>query len=282
MSILLAPEEYIEQEFFFGAMRERLNEYATQELLRNVKFEILSNTKLPLAVDFMATEMMHRGTMGSAMARLPHYFSPFQVFIITEAEKEEGRFDFRVGLEILQALAKYYSTIELIPGYSESDFRDRTDGIPIDLSYTEGRGLKGPSHFITPQGIFLFEIEVISRNRLDYESGLAAMAEDPIFHPDFKEWVRIVGRQLGFSRQRRRRGGEKYFVWSKRRANRVGKPKKRHGLFVRVAAASTRVSADAANHVYGVRRNQTDSFGTPIGFVGNKASIIGRREGRRH
>ena len=197
MSILLAPEEYIEQEFFFGAMRERLNEYATQELLRNVKFEILSNTKLPLAVDFMATEMMHRGTMGSAMARLPHYFSPYQVFIITEAEKEEGRFDFRVGLEILQALAKYYSTIELIPEYSEFDFRDRTDGIPINLSYTEGRGLKGPSHFITPQGIFLFEIEVISRNRLDYESGLAAMAEDPIFHPDFKEWVRIVGRQLG-------------------------------------------------------------------------------------
>ena len=179
-------------------MRERLNEYATQELLKQVKFEILSSTKLPMAVDFMATEMLHRGTMGSAMSRLTHYFSPFQVYIITESEKEEGRFDFRVGLEILEALAKYYSTLEFLPEYSDLSAQIQTEGIPIDLTYTEGRSLKSPNQFITPQGIFLFEIEAISRNRLNYETGLSAMAEDPIFNVDFREWVRIVAHQLGF------------------------------------------------------------------------------------
>ena len=103
---MLNREEYVEQEFFFHAMRERMNDFATQELLRSLVHEVLSTTRLPMAVDYMATEMFHKGKMSSAMARMPHYFTPYQTFIMAEAEREEGRFDFRVALEILESLAK--------------------------------------------------------------------------------------------------------------------------------------------------------------------------------
>ena len=57
---MLNREEYVEQEFFFHAMRERMNDFATQELLRSLVHEILSTTRLPMAVDFNATEMFHK------------------------------------------------------------------------------------------------------------------------------------------------------------------------------------------------------------------------------
>ncbi len=172
---MLNREEYVEQEFFFHAMRERMNDYATQELLRSLVHEILSTTRLPMAVDYMATEMFHKGKMSAAMARMPHYFTPYQTFIMAEAERDEGRFDFRVALEILESLAKCYAQTEQAEG-------------PMPVGVRP----------ITPSGIFFFEMEAICRNRLGYDRGLDAMKAEPVFSPAFQEWVDIVRRQLGF------------------------------------------------------------------------------------
>lgn len=172
---LLNREEYIEQEFFFHSLRERMDDYATQELLKMLVNEILNTTRLVMAVDFMATEMFHKGTISSAMALLPHYFTPYQAFIMAEAEKEEGRFDFRVGLEILEYLAKYYAQTAV-----------------------EGERLPVGVKPVSAPGIFFYEIEAISRNRLSYERGLDAMQYEPIFSPAFSKWTQTVRRQLGF------------------------------------------------------------------------------------
>ena len=79
----------------------------TQDLSRGVKQEILSTTQLPMALDFMASELRFTGGFASAMAKLAHYFTPFQTFVVAEAEKAGGKFDFRVGLDILEREAEY-------------------------------------------------------------------------------------------------------------------------------------------------------------------------------
>ena len=76
------------------------------------------------------------------MAKLPHYFTPYQTFVVAEGEKPEGKFDFRVGLEILQREAEYRAQLP------------------------------------TPQGLFLFQFETLCRNRLGYDRGLEAIAGD--------------------------------------------------------------------------------------------------------
>ena len=48
-----------------------------------------------------------RACSARPMARLPHYFTPFQAFVIQESENERLRFDLRVGLEILRREAEY-------------------------------------------------------------------------------------------------------------------------------------------------------------------------------
>ncbi|NQT41361.1 MAG: hypothetical protein HQ581_27985 [Planctomycetes bacterium] len=158
----LAREEYIEQAYFFRAMHERMQQsLSTQDLLESLKHEVLSTTKLPLALDYMSSELRMTGRFGTAMAWMNHYFTPFQTYVICEAEKDVGRFDFRVGLEILQREAEYRS------------------------------------EKVSPQGIFLYEFETLCRNRLNYDHGLDAIAKDPIFDQDWKEWIRKVRQQVG-------------------------------------------------------------------------------------
>ncbi len=160
--MLLDREEYIEQAYFFRVLRERMQHgVSTQDLLASVRHEVLSTTRLPLAIDFMATELRHTGGFAGAMARLAHYFTPFQAFVMAEAEREEGKFDFRVGLDILER---------------EADYR-----------------AKGP----TPQGSFLYQFEAICRNRLGYDQGLEAVARDPIYDDGWREWIVTVRRQVG-------------------------------------------------------------------------------------
>ena len=104
----LGREEYIEQAHFFRALAERLAENVpAQEVLASVREEVLATTKLPLAIDFLLGELRHEGVLGPAMALLPHYFTPFQAFVIQESENERLRFDLRVGLEILRREAEY-------------------------------------------------------------------------------------------------------------------------------------------------------------------------------
>ena len=108
MATLLTQDEYVEQEFFFRTFQERLNDgYSTQEILAGMSSELLNATKLPLAVSVLLTEVRLSGKMHPAMERMAHYFTPFQIFIIKEAEREEGRFDFRIALQILERDAKY-------------------------------------------------------------------------------------------------------------------------------------------------------------------------------
>lgn len=158
---MLDREEYIEQAHFFRAVVERLKDnVAMQELLGTVREEILATTKLPLAIDFLLAELKHSGVFAPAMQRLAHYFSPFQTFVIGEAEKERGKFDLRVALEILRREAEYRA------------------GTP------------------TPQAIFLYQFETLCRHRLGYDLGLQAIAADPIFDADWREWVAVVRRQV--------------------------------------------------------------------------------------
>ncbi len=158
----LDREEYIEQAYFFRTLRERMQQnMATQDLLDAVRQEVLTTTMLPFAIDFMAGELRLTGGFATAMTRLPHYFTPFQSYVVAEAEKAEGRFDFRVALEILEREVEYHA--------------------------------KGAS----PQGIFLYQFEALCRNRLGYDRGLDAIAGDPIYDEAWREWIHIVRRQIG-------------------------------------------------------------------------------------
>jgi hypothetical protein len=132
-----------------------------QELFQQLRQEVLATTKLPMAIGFLLTEMKHAGVFAPAMARLKHYFTAFQTYIIREAEEEGGRFDMRVALAVLREEAGYRA--------------------------------KEP----TRQGMFLYQFEVLSRNRLRYDRGLAAIAEDPIYDAAWKEWILTVRRQVG-------------------------------------------------------------------------------------
>jgi hypothetical protein len=158
----LEREEYIEQAYLFRALGERLQQnLATQDLLVSVKEEILSTTKLPLAIDFMASELKLMGVFSTAMGKLAHYFTPFQTFIIAQAESERGRFDFAVAVEIL---------------HREAEYRARD-----------------PS----AQGLFFYQFETLSRNRLRYDHGLEAMAGDPSYDENWREWLKVVRSQIG-------------------------------------------------------------------------------------
>lgn len=158
----LDREEYVEQAYFFQTLRERMQQdMATQDLLDAIREELLATTMLPFAVDFMAGELRLTGGFATAMARLPHYFAPFQTYVIGEAEKAEGRFDFRIALEILQREAEYRA--------------------------------QHPS----PPGIFLYQFETLCRNRLGYDRGLEAVAHDPLLDEHWSEWILTVRRQIG-------------------------------------------------------------------------------------
>ncbi len=160
--MILDREEYVEQAYFYRTLRERMQQgLSTQELLASIRQEILSTTKLPMALDFMSSELKLTGGFSSAMARLGHYFTPFQAYVIREAEREEGLFDFRIALEVLQREAEY-----------------RAAGA-------------------SPQGIFLYQFETLCRNRLGYDQGLAAVAGDPLYSEVWREWIFTVRRQVG-------------------------------------------------------------------------------------
>lgn len=160
----LVREEYVEQAYFFRALADRMrDQVATQDLLRTIREELLATTKLRLAIDFLASDLRLTGVFAPAMARLGHYFTSFQTFVVAEAESERGRFDFLVALEILQREAVY-----------------RAEGA-------------------TPQGAFLYQFEALCRNRLGYDRGLTAMAGDPVYDEAWREWLLTIRRQLGMA-----------------------------------------------------------------------------------
>jgi hypothetical protein len=159
---LLDRDEYIEQAHFFRALGERLPQnMPLQELLGQLRDEVLSTTKLPLALDFLLGELKHRGEISSGMKKISHYFTTFQTYVVSEGENERGRFDMRVAFEILRYEAEYRAA-----------------------------GASRP-------GTFMYQFEALCRNRLRYEKGLDAMAEDPIYDDDWRQWLATVRRQVG-------------------------------------------------------------------------------------
>lgn len=161
--MLLSQEEYVEQKFLFRTFLERLDDgYSSQEILYAMKSELLSTAKLPMAVDYLLSDMKLKGVMHEAMGRMGHYFTPFQTFIVTEAEREGGRFDFRTAMQVLERLAGYMAD--------------------------------GP----TVQGVFFYQFETLSRNRLGFDYGLEAISGDPIYDEDWQRWINVIlRRQVG-------------------------------------------------------------------------------------
>lgn len=159
---MLEREEYVEQAHLFRTLADRLSDNVPmQELLEYVKQEVLSTTRLPLAIDFLLAELRHIGLMSTAMARLPHYFTPFQTYVMQEAEAERGRFDLRIAIDILR---------------HEAEYRAKS---PI------------------PQAMFMFQFECLCRNRLKYDPGLGAVAGDPIYDNDWRQWISELRHRIG-------------------------------------------------------------------------------------
>src|SRR5438132_5789252 len=114
---VLDREEYIEQAYFFRVLRERLAEnVAAQEVLQRIHEEILSTTRLPYAIQFLATELKHSGLLSSGFQKLPHYFTPFQAFVIGQAEDERMRFSLEIALLVLEREAGYRAQTLTPPG----------------------------------------------------------------------------------------------------------------------------------------------------------------------
>jgi hypothetical protein len=159
---VLEREEYIEQAYLFRVMHERMGEgLATQEVLEHIGQEILATTRLPYAVGFLTAEVKHTGLLSSGFARLPHYFTPFQAFVVGCTEEESRRFSMETALLVLRREAEYRS------------------GNP------------------TPSGLFIYQFEVLCRNRLGYDEGLLAILHDPFYSPPWREYVDMVRQQIG-------------------------------------------------------------------------------------
>ncbi|MCE9531447.1 MAG: hypothetical protein K8T89_10050 [Planctomycetes bacterium] len=161
-SPILDREEYIEQAYFFRVFRERLADgVAAQEVLGRIDEEILSTTRLPMAIQFLATDLKHTGLLGDGFARLSHYFTPFQAFVFQQAEKDGQRFSMPTALLILEREAQYKS------------------GTP------------------TKPGLFVYQFEALCRNRLGYLEGITAMAGDPLYDDAWRHYLDMVRRQVG-------------------------------------------------------------------------------------
>jgi len=159
---VLDREEHIEQAYFFRVFRERIGmNLAAQDVLERLHEEILTTTRLPYAIQFLATDLKHTGLLGSGFARLSHYFTPFQTFVISQAELEGQRFTMPAALLVLERLAGYLA------------------GQP------------------TKPGLFVYQFEAISRNRIGYDEGLMSMALDPFFDQPWRDYFAMVRRQVG-------------------------------------------------------------------------------------
>jgi hypothetical protein len=158
----LDREEYIEQAYCFRAFRERLEDnLPAQEILSGLSEELLATTNVPKAMDFLRGEILHNGRLSPGMARLGHYFTAFQTFIMSRAEEERSRFDQKTALLVLERVAEYLA------------------GSP------------------TPAGLFIYQFECIARNRLGYERGMKAIAADPFYDKPWRDWILKVRLRLG-------------------------------------------------------------------------------------
>ncbi|MDR1385204.1 MAG: hypothetical protein LBJ67_15350 [Planctomycetaceae bacterium] len=160
---MLDREEYVEQQFFFRTFRERVEMgVPAQESLAVLRAEVLASAKLPMAIDFMLADVKHTGMMSPSMFRLRHYFTQFQAYVVQKSEAPGGKFDFRIALRILENEAKF-----------------RTNDT------------------LTCAGLFFYQFETLCRNKLGYQEGLAAIADDSIYDQNWKAWILSLHNELG-------------------------------------------------------------------------------------
>ena len=158
---VLDREEYIEQAYLYRVLRERLSEgLAVQEVLEHIGQEILATTRLPYAVQFLTAEVKHTGLLSSGFKRLSHYFAPFQAFVVRSTEDEVLRFSMETALLVLQREMEYRA------------------GSP------------------TPSGLFVYQFEVLCRNRLGYGDGLASIQADPFYPLEWREFLGTLRQQI--------------------------------------------------------------------------------------
>jgi hypothetical protein len=162
MSTVLDREEYVEQAYFFRTFRERVAEnLPSQEVLASLDQEILTTTRLPMAVQFLATEIKHSGLLATGFERLGHYFTPFQAFVVRQAEDEKMRFSMSTALVVLEREATYRANNPTRPG------------------------------------LFVYQFETICRNRLGYWDGFTAMSQDPFYDADWSAYLETVRKEVG-------------------------------------------------------------------------------------
>ena len=155
-------DECIEQAYFYRVFRDRLSaNMPAQNVLARLPEELLSSTRLPTAVQFLATEMRHSGLLSNGYARLAHYFTPFQAFVVRQAERDNHKFTMGEALLVLER----------------------------EATYKAGR----PTH----AGLFVYQFEAIARNRLGYDEGLAAIEKDPFYPKAWADYADMVRRQVG-------------------------------------------------------------------------------------
>lgn len=161
-SIIPDHDECIEQAYFFRTFRERIvANIPAQETLARLHEELLSSTKMPFAVQFLSLELKHSGLLSNGFAKLSHYFTPFQTFVMKQADSETSKFTTLVGLQILEREADYKAD--------------------------------QPS----PSGLFVYQFETLCRNRLGYDYGLDAIGGDPFYDGEWKKFAELVRRQIG-------------------------------------------------------------------------------------
>ncbi|WP_147871802.1 hypothetical protein [Stieleria maiorica] len=159
---MLDREEYIEQAHLFELLHEQAGgQFPIQDLLEQLRHEVLATTRLPMAMEYMLTEVRHSGLLGPAMRQLAHYFTPFQTYLIDQSELDTGRFMMNTAFQIMRA---------------EAEYRVET---------------------ATPAGMFFYQFEVLCRNRLSYDRGLTAMSGDPIFDDRWSRWILGLRAQIG-------------------------------------------------------------------------------------
>jgi hypothetical protein len=159
---ILDREEYVEQAYLFRLVRERIAEnQPAQDVLLRAAEELLSSTRLPYAVQFLVAELKHTGLLAPGFAKLPHYFTAFQAFVVRQAEDEKSRFPMTTAFLLLEREAAYRAA--------------------------------GP----TQPGLFVYQFESIARNRLGYLDGLEAMAADPVYDAVWREYFDDLRKRVG-------------------------------------------------------------------------------------
>lgn len=159
---ILDREEYVEQAYLFRTVRERLaDNQPAQEVFTRIHEELLSSTRLPYAVQFLAAELKHTGLLASGFAKLPHYFTAFQAFVVRQAEEVKSRFPMPTAFLLLEREAAYRAEKPTKPG------------------------------------LFVYQFECIARNRLGYLDGLEAMALDPFYDANWHEYFDTLRKQVG-------------------------------------------------------------------------------------